>query len=50
MFEALGKEVIEKSIPKSNIIFKEAKLNKELILNTLKMIGIEGEPNDEFYR
>ena len=50
VFNAYGKEVIEKSIPTSNIIFKEAKLHKELIINTLNRLDVNGELKDEFYR
>ena len=46
---ALGKEVIINSIPETNIIFKEAKTNKNEIENTLNLLGVS-LPNDSFYR
>lgn len=48
-FEAMGKDVIVRSIPLTNIVFKEVKSNKSAIENTLNMLGV-GLPNDEFYR
>ena len=47
-FEAMGKDVIIRSIPLANIVFKQAKINKNDIENTLIMLGV-GLPNDEFY-
>lgn len=47
--EALGKDVIVRSIPLTNIIFKEAKTNKTYIENTLNLLGIK-LPQDAFYR
>lgn len=49
-FNALGKEVIKESIPLSNIVFKEAKSNKELINKTLISLSITGDLSEEFYR
>ena len=48
-FEAMGKDVIVRSIPLTNIVFKEAKSNKSDVENTLNMLGVV-LPNDEFYR
>ena len=48
-FEAMGKDVIVRSIPLTNIVFKEAKSNKSDVENTLNMLGV-ALPKDEFYR
>ena len=47
--DAYGKEILVRCIPLSNIIFKEAKTNKEYIENTLNLLGIK-LPTDAFYR
>ena len=46
---AMGKDVIVNSIPQTSIIFKEAKVNKSDIENTLNMLGVD-LPNASFYR
>ena len=48
-FEAMGKDVIIRSVPLTNIVFKEAKTNKTDIENTLNMLGVP-LPNNAFYR
>ena len=48
-FEAMGKEVIVRSIPLTNIVYKEAKEFKTEIENILSILGVPN-PNDEFYR
>ncbi len=47
--DAYGKEVLVRCIPLSNIVFKDAKANKEYIENTLNLLGIP-LPTDAFYR
>ena len=48
-FSATGKEVLVQSLPNSNIIFKDAKTNKEMIVDVLNLLGVT-LPNEEFYR
>lgn len=48
-FEAMSKDVIVRSVPLTNIVFKEAKSNKNDVINTLNMLGVP-LPKDEFYR
>ena len=47
--DAMGKDVIIHSIPLSNIVFKEAKTNKEDIESILNILGVT-LPNAAFYR
>lgn len=47
--DALGKDVIVRSIPLTNIVFKEAKSNKSDVENILNILGV-ALPNDSFYR
>lgn len=48
-FDAMGKDVIVRSIPLTNIVFKEAKTNKTDIETILNILGVK-LPNDAFYR
>ena len=48
VFSLTGREVLIHSIPKTNIVFKEAKANKGDIENILSMLGVT-LPNEEFY-
>ena len=47
--DAMGKDVIVRSIPLTNIVFKEAKSNKSDVENILNILGV-ALPNDSFYR
>ena len=47
-FEATGEEVLIRSIPLSNITYKDAKNFKNEINNILTILGVKA-PNDEFY-
>jgi ABC-type nitrate/sulfonate/bicarbonate transport system substrate-binding protein len=47
--DAMGKDVIIHSIPLTNIVFKEAKTNKEDIESILNILGVT-LPNAAFYR
>lgn len=49
IFESTGREVLINSIPKTNIVFKEAKTNKNDVETILNILGV-ALPNDEFYR
>ena len=48
-FEAMTKEVIVRSIPLTNITYKEADSFKEEINNILTILGV-ASPSEEFYR
>lgn len=48
-FEAMTKEVIVRSIPLTNIVYKEAKSFKTEINNILSILGVPN-PSEEFYR
>jgi hypothetical protein len=48
-FEAMGKEVIERSIPLTNIVFKIASENKEDITSILSILNV-GFPDEKFYK
>ena len=48
VFEVTGKDVLIASIPKTNIVFKEAKTNKNNVESILTILGV-GLPNEEFY-
>ncbi len=48
-FGAMGKDVIVRSIPLTNIVFKEAKSNKTDVETILNILGV-ALPKDEFYR
>lgn len=48
IFEATGKDVLIRSLPLTNIIFKEAKTNKLDIESILNILGVE-LPDEEFY-
>ena len=48
VFEGMGKDVIVRSIPLTNIEYKVAKDNKEAINAILSVLGV-GSPKDEFY-
>ena len=48
-FETMGKKVIEKSIPLTNIVYKKAKDYKSEIENILTILKVDN-PNEEFYR
>lgn len=47
-FEAMGKDVIVRSIPLTNIVFKEAKSNKIVVETILSILGVS-LPNENFY-
>ena len=47
--DAMGKDVIVRSIPLTNIVFKEAKTNKDVIESILNILGVS-LPDDSFYR
>lgn len=48
-FEAMTKDVIVRSIPLTNIVYKKATSNKSAIENILSILGV-GLPSEEFYR
>ena len=48
-FEAMTKEVIVRSIPLTNIVYKKASSFKSEIENILTILGV-ANPNEEFYR
>ena len=48
-FSSIGSDVIARCIPLTNIVFKEAKTNKEDITNILTILNV-GLPADEFYK
>ena len=48
-FEAMTKEVIVRSIPLTNIVYKEASNFKTEINNILTILGVPN-PSEEFYR
>lgn len=48
-FEAMTKEVIVRSIPLTNIVYKEADGFKDEINNILDLLGV-AKPSEEFYR
>ena len=48
-FAAMTKEVIVRSIPLTNIVYKKATTNKSAIENILSILGV-GLPSEEFYR
>jgi hypothetical protein len=47
-YETMGVDVIVRSIPLSNIVYKEGSNFKEMINNTLNMLGVKC-PDDSFY-
>lgn len=47
-FEAMGKEIIVRSIPLTNIVYKNAKDSKAEITTILSLLGV-ASPKDEFY-
>lgn len=49
VFEMTGRDVIIRSIPLTNIVFKEAKTNKSDVESILTILGVK-VPNEEFYR
>ena len=48
-FEAMTKDVIVRSIPLTNIVYKKASSFKSEIENILTILGVT-KPNEEFYR
>ena len=44
----MGKDVIVRSIPLTNIVYKDAKEYKDEINNVLSMLGLKN-PDDSFY-
>ena len=47
-FESMGKDLIVRSIPLTNIVYKDAKESKTEITNILSLLGV-ASPKDEFY-
>ena len=47
-FSAMGKEVLKASLPKMDIVYRDAKSFKSEIENILSILGVD-KPNEEFY-
>lgn len=48
-FEATGRDVLCRALPLCNIVFKEAKINKNDIESILNILGV-ATPDDKFYK